>query len=496
MNKAVMAMGTKRKLLIFQQFGCKYSKPPFFSQYFFIFATMKTFLPLVLFCTLAFTAAAGDYSKYYTSDLPVALSEPALPSIPDNTVVVSDFGAIGDGITDCTEAFRKAISGLAKLGGGHLVVPAGIWLTGPIVLKDHIDLHLDKGSVVLFSPNREAFLKDGRVMPCISAGKRTDISITGYGIIDGNGEWWRAVKRGKVSDVEWKDFKRMGGTEADGGKLWYPFALKHGADIASDFKAQEKMRTHMIRLTDCERVLVQGVTIQNSPKFHLVPTRCNNVIIDGVTVRCPWNAQNGDGIDLMYCQDVLIVNNKVDVGDDGICLKAGGGAAALKYPSNARILIQDNTVFHAHGGFVIGSEFSAGVQDVVVRCNTFSGTDTGLRFKSAPGRGGKTSNLYISDIFMSDIRDQAIVFETSYVDVPVGSDGKRSTAEDFLPEFTDIHISNVVCRDARTGISAKGEVRMIHDIDISDCTIFCTETLSEIEDPAMLNLENVSLSTY
>ena len=440
---------------------------------------------------------AGDYARYY-DNLPTKMAEPVAPQIPDNTVILTDFDAVPDGITLNTAAFGKAIKALEKLGGGHLVVPAGFWLTGPITLKDRIDLHLERNALILFSPDKKDHLKDGKVQSCISASKRSDISITGDGIIDGNGEWWRAVKRGKVSDVEWKDYQRMGGTEADEGKLWYPFGLKNYDDIAPDFKAQEKMRVHMIRLTDCDRVLVKGVTIQNSPKFHLIPTRCKNVIIDGVTVRCPWNAQNGDGIDISCCQDVLIVNNTVDVGDDGICMKAGGGAAALKYPPVARVLIQDNTVFHAHGGFVIGSEFSAGVEDVVVRGNVFSGTDTGLRFKSAPGRGGKTSRIYISDIYMSDIRDQALVFETSYVDVPVGTGGKAVTAQDFLPEFTDIHISNVVARDTRIGISAKGTAEMIHGISLKDCSFFCTEKKTDLSSEALLGpdgikLENVKL---
>ncbi|MBR0300584.1 MAG: glycoside hydrolase family 28 protein, partial [Bacteroidales bacterium] len=245
----------------------------------------------------ALPVQAGDYGRYYT-DLPVALVEPNVPSIPDNTVNLKDFGGVGDGVTLNTEAFAKAISALEKRGGGHLLVPAGVWLTGPISLKDRIDLHLEKNALVLFTPDKTAYLKDGKVQSCISASKRKDISITGEGVLDGNGSYWRAVKRSKVSDTEWKDYKRMGGTEADEGNLWYPFNLEGFDNIASDFKAQEKMRTHMIRFTDCERVLVKGVTIQNSPKFHLIPTRCNHVVIDGVTVRCPWNAQNGDGIDL------------------------------------------------------------------------------------------------------------------------------------------------------------------------------------------------------
>ena len=451
---------------------------------------------LLLSLLAAFSARGGDYAAYY-KDLPVALEQPAAPVIPALTVSVADFGGVGDGITLNTEAFRKALAQLDKQGGGHLNVPAGIWLTGPISLKSKVDLHLEKGALILFSPDKKEFLDDkGKVKPGITASKRTDISITGEGIIDGNGEWWRAVKRGKVSDVEWKDYKALGGTEADGGKLWYPFGLKHFENIAEDLKAQEKMRTHLIRFTDCERVLVEGVTVQNAPKFHIVPTRCKDVAIIGVTVRCPWNAQNGDGIDLMFSQRVLVAGCTVDVGDDGICLKAGGGAAAMQYMPVKDVLIVDNTVFHAHGGFVIGSEFSAGVQDVVVRRNTFSGTDTGLRFKSAPGRGGKTARIFIEDIVMSDIRDQAVVFETTYVDVPVGRDGKIEATQEFLPEFTDIDIRRVTCRDARIGIKARGPLTMIHGIRLSDSVFFCTEQTSDIENPEALKLENVRLLTY
>ena len=182
----------------------------------------------------------------------------------------------------------------------------------------------------------------------------------------------------------------------------------------------------------------------------------------------------------MQCQRVYIARCTVDVGDDGICLKAGAGEKGLKDGPCKDIVIEYNTVFHAHGGFVIGSEFSGGMENITVRHNTFCGTDTGLRFKSAPERGGKTSNIRIHDIVMTDIRDQAIVFETSYMDVPVGTSGKKDDVDGFLPEFTDISISNVVCRDARIGIAAKGNAQMIHDISISDCTISCTEKIADL----------------
>ena len=463
---------------------------------------------LMTCCTMMMVvvSVAGNYEKYYQG-LPVSMSEPSAPTIPQNTVRLTDFGAVADGVTMNTKAFAKAISTLNKQGGGRLVVPAGIFLTGPISLKDNIELHLERNAMILFSPDKRDFLdvdektgerKSDKMRPGITASKRKNIAITGQGIIDGNGEWWRAVKRSKVSDTEWSTFKQMGGTEVDGGTLWYPFSLKHFDNVADNYKDQEKMRTHLIRLTDCENVLIQGVTVQNAPKFHIVPQRCRNVIIDGVVVRCPWNAQNGDGIDLMQCQDVLVVNNTVDVGDDGICLKGGVGTEGLKHGPCENILIQDNTVFHAHGGFVIGSEFSGGMNKIVVRHNTFSGTDTGLRFKSGAGRGGKTSRIFISDIMMSDIRNEAVVFETSYADRPVGSDGQATKphAEEFIPEFCDIHISNVVCRDAQTAIAAKGTKEMIHDIELTDCVFFYTKKDMDVDDPGMLKTSNVKLLTF
>ena len=456
----------------------------------------KTAFFAALLLLASVPAAAGDYARYYES-LPLPLSEPQAPVIPETRVSVVDFGGVGDGVTLNTEAFGKAIAALDKRGGGHLDVPSGIWLTGPIVFKNCIDLHLEKGALLLFSPDKSLFVgEDGKVRPGISASKRHDISITGEGVIDGNGEWWRAVKRGKVSDVEWGDYHRMGGIDEDEGKLWYPFNLKHFGNIAPSHKEQEKLRTHLIRLTDCTRVLISGVTVQNSPKFHIVPQRCSQVAIVGVTVRCPWNAQNGDGIDLMQSKDVLVADCLVDVGDDGICLKAGGGAAALKDGATERVLIVGNTVFHAHGGFVIGSEFSGGIADVVVRDNVFSGTDTGLRFKSAPGRGGKTSRVRINGVIMSDIRDQAIVFETSYANVPVGEKGSVAQTEQFLPEFCDIEIERVVCRDARIGVKLQGSPAMIHGITLRHSTIFCSETLSEIPEDGMMEMEDVRLLGY
>lgn len=448
-------------------------------------------------------AKAEGYKKYY-QDMPVELRQVTAVAIPENTVTLTDFGGVGDGVTLNTEAFRKAISALTKKGGGRLVVPQGVWLTGPIQLKDNIDLHITRNAIVLFSPDKSLFVdKDGKSSRCdagIKASKRKNIAITGEGIVDGNGAQWRPVKRGKVSDVEWKRFKDIGGVERGNGQLWYPWDVKAGyPNIAETPEQQEKMRQDLVRLTDCENVLIKGVTFQNSPRFHVHPCNSRNVIIDGVTVRCPWNAQNGDAIDISDCHQVLIVNSVVDAGDDGLCMKSGNMKPTALVNGCEDILIQDNTVFHAHGGFVIGSESITGMKRIVVRQCQFSGTDTGLRFKSGIGRGGKTEDIFISDIVMNDITDEAIVFQCDYVDRPAGHDEKKETKAvklEKVPDFTDIDITRVVCRGTKTAIKAKGVEGLdcIHDIKISNSTIVYSQKGLDIdENSARLALDNVQV---
>ena len=448
-------------------------------------------------------AKAEGYKKY-CQDMPVELRQVTAVAIPENTVTLTDFGGVGDGVTLNTEAFRKAISALTKKGGGRLVVPQGVWLTGPIQLKDNIDLHITRNAIVLFSPDKSLFVdKDGKSSRCdagIKASKRKNIAITGEGIVDGNGAQWRPVKRGKVSDVEWKRFKEIGGVERGNGQLWYPRDVKAGyPNIAETPEQQEKMRQDLVRLTDCENVLIKGVTFQNSPRFHVHPCNSRNVIIDGVTVRCPWNAQNGDAIDISDCHQVLIVNSVVDAGDDGLCMKSGNMKPTALVNGCEDILIQDNTVFHAHGGFVIGSESITGMKRIVVRQCQFSGTDTGLRFKSGIGRGGKTEDIFISDIVMNDITDEAIVFQCDYVDRPAGHDEKKETKAvklEKVPDFTDIDITRVVCRGTKTAIKAKGVEGLdcIHDIKISNSTIVYSQKGLDIdENSARLALDNVQV---
>lgn len=194
----------------------------------------------------------------------------------------------------------------------------------------------------------------------------------------------------------------------------------------------------------------------------------------------------------------MIVNNVIDAGDDGICMKAGAGKGGVEAGPCENINIQDNTVYHAHGGFVIGSEYSGGCKNIVVRNNTFQGTDAGLRFKSAVKRGGKTENIYIDHIYMTDITDDAITFETTYWDNHVGAKAPKKDVQkmEFVPDFQDIHISNVYVRGCKNGIVAHGEEGMIHDITVKDCNIFYNKKATDIADACKIKLDNVHFATF
>ncbi len=448
-----------------------------------------------------------DYKKYY-SNLPVEIARPSLPSIPNRQAKITSYGAVGDGVTLCTEAVAKAIDELASKGGGRVIIPEGVWLCGPIELKSHIELHLEKNALLVFSPNKKLYVtkKSSRCLPAISAKGQTDIAITGHGTIDGNGKYWRPVKRSKVSDVEWKEYAKLGGSTAEEGQLWFPYPLTHYDAITDNAKKEESKRADLFRPTDCERILLSGVTFQNSPRFHVHPCQSTDIVMDGITVRCPWNVQNGDGIDLSNCKRALIVNSTVDVGDDAICMKSGVGESGVKDGPVADVLIEDCTVYHGHGGFVVGSDCAGGMERIVVRHLTMSGTDTGLRFKSATERGGRTEKIFISDIVMNDIKDEAITFSCSYVDrkYNVGggdkgfdANGSRKVAP-YSPEFTDINIERVVCREAATAVHAEGmdDFAAVHDIKIKNSTFFFTQKDKEIDKNCSLSFDNVHFVTF
>lgn len=432
------------------------------------------------------------------------LQRPAEPTFNKRSLTATDRGATPDGLTLCTEPLQGAIDELAKQGGGTLQLTPGIYLTAPLELKSGVCLYLQRGALLLLTPDktlhRATDANSQRCRPGIYAKGANNIGITGQGVIDGNGQYWRPVKRAKVSDYEWKAYHRLGGSDHDEGKLWLPHPLTHYAPLETDAKKDEGRRADLIRVENCQGVLIEGVTVQNSPRFHVHPCQCSDLVIRDVTVRCPWNAQNGDGIDLSSCQRALVLRCVVDVGDDGICMKSGVGQKSLGQGACQHILIADCTVCHAHGGFVIGSDCANGHHHITVSDCLFSGTDTGLRFKSGVGRGGRTDNIDIHRIVMNDIAGEAIVFECTYKDTPaVAKKGEAQPAPaELVPEFQGIAIDQVTCRGARTAVKAKGlpGLNTVHDVKVTNSTIFYTETARDVDENCRLDLAGLRLVSY
>ena len=439
------------------------------------------FTLLCLALTLGAQAQDNPY-RAYTRQLPFSMPEVAAPVFPKKTVSLTQYGAKGDGKTLCTEAFSRAIDELSRQGGGRLSVPQGVWFTGPIVLKSHVNLHLEKGAVILFSgdmnlypvieTNYEGELRKHCQSP-VSAVGQTDIAITGQGIIDGNGICWRPLKKEKVTEGQWKKYTSKGGVFPR-STMWYPS------------EERVKMRPVLLYLESCRNVLLQGVTFQNSPNWCLHPLLCENLIVDQVMVRNPAYAQNGDAIDVESCRNVLVVNSSFDAGDDGICLKSGRDEQGRRRGRPTENVVVDGcTVFNGHGGFVVGSEMSGGVRNIWVNDCQFLGTDAGLRFKSCRGRGGVVENIYIRNISMADILGDAVTFDLFYGGKSVieqlesGERINNIAAEpvgEGTPVFRNIDIQHVVCRGAHRALWFNGLPEMpISDIRLNDITIQADE---------------------
>ena len=455
--------------------------------------------------------AQNPYDKYYT-DLPCAVEHVQPVVIPDYTVMLTDFGAVGDGVTDNTEAFANAMKHIKKQGGGHLIVPDGKWLTGPVKLVSNLDLHLADNAVILGSTNKELYvqasdsLRDGskKCHALIYGSKLENVAITGHGTIDGQGIYWRPVKQKKVTEDIWNDVLSMGGiTKQDGNsknwKIWYPFNLNKNLNIpniASDAIIQEKMRPHLVNITDSKNLLMENVHLLNSPKFHFVPTRIQNLIIDGVNIRCPHWAQNGDAMDPGNIQVALIVNCNISCGDDGICMKGGVGQKGVEAGPQRDFLICNDTVYRAHGGFVIGSEFSGGMQRLVVKDCRFEGTDIGCRFKSAPGRGGWCEDIYCVNIIMKDILESAFLISSGYADKGAGVSATDSDDKNaFFPDWANITFRNITCVGSKQAVDIQGlKGKPVHDILFDQVTIIGNKNGIKLENAEDIKFVNCQIN--
>ena len=469
---------------------------------------MKFTLLLSLAVALTTGAIAQNYSW---NNLPKA----ALPVFKKDTFNILSYGATEGGKKLNTKSINDAISACNAKGGGVVLIPKGLWLTGPIVLKSNVNLHLNAVALLQFTDDKSEYklvLGDYEGHPSprnespIYGKDLTNVAITGEGTIDGHGEVWRAMGKDRVSKTEWDAMIASGGTLSENGKTWYPsqsyargavekdaIVIQPGKTLKDYEGIKDFLRPNLIVLNNCKKVLLQNTTFKNSPAWCLHILLCTDLTVQGVHVNNPANAQNGDALDVESCKDVLVENSTFDAGDDGICVKSGRNEEGRKRGiATENMVVRNCIVYRAHGGFVIGSEMSGGARNIFVSNCKFIGTDIGLRFKTTRGRGGVVEKIFIKDISMKDIVHEAILFDMYYF----AKAKKKETmpVTEGTPQFKDFYVSNVSCDGADRGLLIRGLPEMsIKGIHLEDITLNTKRGL-EIIEAEDISLKNVTLN--
>jgi polygalacturonase len=330
-----------------------------------------------------------------------------------------DFGAKGDGKTKDTVALQSAIDACAAQGGGTVRLTAGTYVSAPLVLKSNVTLRLEEDAKILGSPDHGDFppvtmfhLPD--LQPLISATGASNIAIEGRGTIDGNGEsWWEEVRAVKDKGV-------LGN---------HP-------------------RPKLIIFDHCKNVRVEGVTIQNSPMWQLVPYYTDGMVIRNVKILAPQHSPNTDAIDPFSSSNIIIDHVYADVGDDNVAIKSGPINSPGPDDPSRNITITDCTFMHGHG-LSIGSELAGGAQNIRAERIHFEGTDQGIRVKSNRDRGNDVGNFVFRDITMKDVKTAILISEYYPKVLPPENEAPQAVGR-LTPHFHDIVIENVTATGSKT----------------------------------------------
>lgn len=411
------------------------------------------------------------------------LSRIAAPRFPGRDFTITDYGAVGDGRTDCTEAFRKAIAAAHDAGGGRVVVPAAVFCTGPIHLRSGVNLHVSKGAVVKFSLDPNDYLPvvytrfEGtecmNYSPLIYAHQQQDIAVTGEGTLDGQADdenWWR-----------WK-------TTQGGDVKALTNQAESGVPVPQRlYGAKARLRPNMIQPYRCRNVLLEGVTIRNSPMWHIHPVLSTNVIVRNVSVI--GHGPNNDGCNPESCTDVLIEGCSFDTGDDCIAIKSGRNADGRRVnAASENIVIRNCRMKDGHGGVVIGSEMTGGVRNVFAEDCTMDSPnlDRALRIKTNSVRGGIVENIHLRNSTVGQVAEAVVLVNFYYGEGDTGS---------HVPTVRNIYLENVTSRKSKYGLFLKGYDRApITGIHLKDCAFDNVEKPNVLEGVEGLVLENVKIN--
>lgn len=422
-----------------------------------------------------------------------------VPEFPDRTFNVSEFGAVPDGKTDNTEAFKKAISACNAQGGGKVLVPEGKYLTGPIHLKSNVNFHLAEGAEILFSRDKSAYLPmvhtsyEGMELmnysPLIYAYGQENIAVTGKGTFNGqadNENWWPwagkeeyGYKEGDPKQHNDKNLPRLRQMVADGVPVDERL-----------FGEDHHLRPTFFEPFECENILIEGVTFTNAPFWIIHPIKSNNITVDGVTVRS--HGPNNDGCDPEYSKNVHIKNSIFDTGDDCIAIKSGrnNDGRRVNIPSE-NIVVENCEMADGHGGVVMGSEISAGVRNVFVRnCRMDSpNLDRAIRIKTNTIRGGFVDGVYVKDIQVGQVKEAVLKINTHYA-IYDNQEG------DYIPEIRNIFLENVqVENGGEYGLLIKGrEQSPVQNVRLKNVSIKSTEVPLNIENCEPVRFMNTTIN--
>ncbi len=440
------------------------------------------FLP-ALFCLILLVGPACRVNAGW-EQVDEILSKISAPQFPDQNFNITDYGAIGDGQTDCTEAFKKAISAANQAGGGRVVVGAGSFLTGPIHLKSNVNLHILEDAVIKFSVDPNMYLPvvytrfEGvecmNYSPLIYAYEQENIAITGKGTLDGQASyenWWRWTKS-HGDDV------RRSREQGQAGVLVQERV----------FGAGRKLRPNMIQPYKCKNILIEGVTFRNSPMWHIHPVLSTNVTVRNVKVI--GHGPNNDGCNPESCKDVLIEGCYFDTGDDCIAIKAGrnNDGRRVNVPSE-NIVIRNCQMKDGHGGVVIGSEMTGGAINVFAENCTMDSPnlDRALRIKTNSVRGGKVENIYIRNVTIGQVAEAVLKINFYY--------GEGDTGE-YPPTVRNINMENVTSKKSRYALSIRAYDRSpATDIHLKDCIFDNVDRDNILKGVKNLILENVKINS-
>ncbi|MBD3375042.1 glycoside hydrolase family 28 protein [candidate division KSB1 bacterium] len=417
---------------------------------------------------------------------PFDLPEFKRPVFPDRVFNIVKYGAksmADDASFKNTAAIHRAIEAASAAGGGQVLIPAGEWLTGPIHLKSHINLHVAKGAVVHFSEDKTDYLPVVRqrhegveaynYSPLVYAFELENVAVTGKGVLDGHGDHWWAWARenspGRRTEVTKVPLSRR--------------MFGKGAGL-------EGMRPHFMIFWKCQNILVEGITLKDSPMWNVHLIYSKNIIVRDITVNS-LRAPNGDGIIPDSSEDILIEYNHFQTGDDAVVLKSGLNEEALQIDRPTKNVVvrhfEAKNVRTGSGGIVFGSETSGGIKNVYVYDAYFEGSDRGIRFKTERGRGNVIENIFIRDVRMKNIDQQAINFNTFY-------SGPEPTGPS--PLIRNIDIKNVTIDGVPEAIILIGlPEKWLENITLEDIQVVNAEKGVRMQRVKNVKFKNVSVQS-